>query len=183
MKNYYKTLGLNQNATIEEIKKAYRKLAFEYHPDHNKSENASSFFREITEAYEILKDTEKRKVYDEFVLGNNSKQAEERMDSWQNQAKKKATEYSEMDYDAFKNNLMNELALVARHSGNFGCLIFIIFGFLMSFYMLIKSLIEKNETMVGGMILNIVVYSILVIWLYPKFTQNYKNDRKNINKF
>ncbi|MBM6499044.1 DnaJ domain-containing protein [Flavobacterium macrobrachii] len=182
MKNYYKTLGLNKNATIEEIKKAYRKLAFVYHPDHNKSENASFYFREITEAYEILKDSEKRKIYDEIFLGNNSKQVEERMNNWQNQAKKKATEYSEMDYDAFKNNLMNELALVAKHSGNFGCLIFIIFGFLLSFYMLIKSLIEKNETLVGGMILNIVVYSILVIWLYPKFTQNYKNDRKNIKK-
>jgi curved DNA-binding protein CbpA len=183
MKNYYKTLGLNQDATIEEIKKAYRKLAFEYHPDHNKTENASSFFREITEAYEILKDTEKRKVYDEFVLGKNSKQTEEKMGSWQNQAKEKATEYSEMNYDTFKNNIMNELALVARHSGNFGCLIFIIFGFIASFSGLIKSLIEKDETLIGGMILNIVVYSILVIWLYPKFTQNYKDERKNMNKF
>ena len=105
------------------------------------------------------------------------------MGSWQYKAKEKATEYSEMNYDAFKNNIMNELALVARHSGNFGCLIFIIFGFLLSFYMLIKSLIEKNETLIGGMTLNIVVYSILVIWLYPKFTQNYKDYIKNMNKF
>lgn len=183
MKNYYKTLELYQNATIVDIKKAYRKLAFKYHPDYNKSENANSIFREITEAYEILKDFEKRKVYDDFLLNKNSKQTEEKMDSWQRQAKEKATEYSEMNYDTFKTNIIKELTLVARHSGNFGCLIFIIFGFVISFYVLIKSLIEKDENMVGGMILNIVFYTILIIWLYPKFTQNYKDDRNNMNKF
>lgn len=182
MKNYYKTLELNQNATLDEIKKSYRKLAFEYHPDHNKSQNANAFFIEITEAYEILKDIEKRKIYDDLLFGKNSKTTEESMGNWQNQAKQKAEQHSAMDYDVFKNNIMNELALVAKHSGNFGCLIFIVFGFIISFYMLIKSLFEKDETLIMGMVINIVGYSILVIWLYPKFTQNYKDDRKNMNK-
>lgn len=65
-KDYYATLGVDKKASKDEIQKAYRKLARKYHPDVNRSENAEDKFKEITEAYEVLKDEEKRRTYDQF---------------------------------------------------------------------------------------------------------------------
>jgi len=66
-KDYYKILGVSKSASPEEIKKAYRKLALKYHPDHNKGNNsAEAMFKEISEAYAVLRDPEKKKQYDMF---------------------------------------------------------------------------------------------------------------------
>lgn len=65
-KNYYEILGVDKNATPEEIKSAYRKLAKQYHPDVNKSPDATQKFKDINEAYEVLSDTTKRNNYDQF---------------------------------------------------------------------------------------------------------------------
>jgi curved DNA-binding protein len=66
-KDYYKTLGVGKSADEAEIKKAYRKLAKEHHPDRNKGKAASETkFKEINEAYEVLSDPEKRQVYDQY---------------------------------------------------------------------------------------------------------------------
>jgi len=63
--DYYKIMEVNKNASDEEIKKAYRKLAMKYHPDHAKGDkNAEEKFKEISEAYAVLSDKEKRKQYD-----------------------------------------------------------------------------------------------------------------------
>ena len=71
-KDYYKVLGVSKGATADEIKKAYRKLAKEHHPDANKNNpSAEDKFKEIGEAYEVLKDPDKRKKYDQ--LGSNWK--------------------------------------------------------------------------------------------------------------
>ena len=63
-KDYYEILGVPRNATLDEIKKAYRELALKYHPDRNKSKEAEEKFKEINEAYAVLSDPEKRKQYD-----------------------------------------------------------------------------------------------------------------------
>lgn len=65
-KDFYKTLGISKTATIDEIKKAYKKLALKYHPDKNKSPGAEEKFKDIAEAYEILSDKDKRAKYDQF---------------------------------------------------------------------------------------------------------------------
>jgi curved DNA-binding protein len=66
-KDYYLMLGLNRNASEDEIKKAYRKLALKYHPDHHPDDSESEEkFKEIGEAYAVLSDLEKRKEYDRF---------------------------------------------------------------------------------------------------------------------
>ncbi len=66
-KDYYKTLGVSKNAEEKEIKKAYRKLARQYHPDVNPGNaTAEARFKDINEAYEVLSDAEKRKMYDQF---------------------------------------------------------------------------------------------------------------------
>jgi len=63
---FYALLGVPREATEAEIKKAYRKLAMEYHPDRNPSPEAEARFKEITEAYEVLRDPQKRSAYDRF---------------------------------------------------------------------------------------------------------------------
>ncbi|KAJ1438691.1 HSP40/DnaJ peptide-binding [Sesbania bispinosa] len=64
--DYYSTLNVSSNATLQEIKSAYRKLARKYHPDMNKSPGAEEKFKEISAAYEVLSDDEKRSLYDRF---------------------------------------------------------------------------------------------------------------------
>lgn len=74
--DYYKILGIKRDATQEEIKKAYRRLAKKFHPDLNKDDpQAKSRFQEINEANEVLSDPEKRRRYDEY--GENWKQSED----------------------------------------------------------------------------------------------------------
>lgn len=65
-KDYYKILGVSKNASTEEIKRAYRKLAHEYHPDKNTSHADGTKFKEINEAYQVLNNPQKRIQYDQF---------------------------------------------------------------------------------------------------------------------
>ena len=75
MSEFYALLGISRDASEADVKKAYRKLAMEYHPDRNSSPEAEARFKEITEAYEVLRDPQKRSVYDRYGkagLGANS---------------------------------------------------------------------------------------------------------------
>ncbi|KAH8345291.1 hypothetical protein KR067_000577 [Drosophila pandora] len=65
-KDFYKILGIDNKASDDEIKKAYRKLALKYHPDKNKSPQAEERFKEIAEAYEVLSDKKKRDIFDKY---------------------------------------------------------------------------------------------------------------------
>ena len=65
-RDYYEVLGVAKDADAGQIKKAYRKLALQYHPDRNDSEEAEGKFKEASEAYKVLSDDTKRQTYDRF---------------------------------------------------------------------------------------------------------------------
>ena len=73
-KDYYKIMGVSRDSDAKEIKLAYRRLARKYHPDISKEPNAEEKFKEVGEAYEVLKDPEKRKVYDQYASDWQSRQ-------------------------------------------------------------------------------------------------------------
>src|SRR6202167_105738 len=68
-KDYYKVMGVARDATEAQIKQAYRKLARKYHPDVSKEKDAEARFKEVGEAYEVLKSAEKRAAYDQLGQG------------------------------------------------------------------------------------------------------------------
>jgi len=65
-RDYYEILGVKKSASKDEIKDAYRTLALKYHPDRNKEAGAEDKFKEISEAYAVLSDEEKRQTYDQY---------------------------------------------------------------------------------------------------------------------
>src|SRR5687767_5783951 len=66
MADYYSLLGVSKASSPDEIKKAYRKMALQYHPDRNKTKEAEEKFKEINQAYEVLSDPAKKQTYDQF---------------------------------------------------------------------------------------------------------------------
>jgi curved DNA-binding protein len=85
-KDYYKILGVGESAELKEIKAAYRKLALKFHPDMNAEAGAEDKFKEVAEAYEVLKNTERRAEYDELrKYGGANKQSFQPPPGWRSQ--------------------------------------------------------------------------------------------------
>jgi curved DNA-binding protein len=100
-KDYYTTLGIDRNATQDEVKRAYRKLARKYHPDINKKDNAEQRFKEIGEAYEVLQDVEKRAAYDKFGKDWQAGQDFKPPPDWDDGFEFKGGGYTETDASQF----------------------------------------------------------------------------------
>lgn len=106
-KDYYKILGVNEDAELKEIKKAYRKLALKFHPDMNPDADAEEKFKQVAEAYEVLKDQTKRAEYDEMKrYGANSEQGFTPPPGWQSYGSNhSANNGSSADFSDFFNSV------------------------------------------------------------------------------
>jgi curved DNA-binding protein len=117
--DYYKILGIDKNATQEDIKNAYRKLARKHHPDLNPNDkNAKSNFQQINEANEVLNDPEKRKKYDQY--GKDWQHAEKFEKAQQNQKRSSGsyrTGYSETQFDGDFSDFFESLFGGAARAG------------------------------------------------------------------
>ena len=122
MKDYYKVLDISKNATNGEIKKAYRSLALKFHPDKNSNENANAIFIELTEAYEVLSNENRRKHYDELLeFSENTKSfryGEQTKNKWENDinnAKKRGRKKGEKfakNFNYFSKSVIKKTALI-----------------------------------------------------------------------
>lgn len=102
-KDYYQILGLEKNASAEDIKKAYRRLAREYHPDVSKKADTESKFKDISEAYQTLKDPEKRAAYDQLGRPQPGQDFRPQPD-WQRQYADSSFSFDDIDLsDLFSN--------------------------------------------------------------------------------
>jgi len=100
-RDYYQILGVERSAAQDEIKRAYRKLARKYHPDVSKEEDAENRFKEVNEAYEVLKDPEKRAAYDQLGSNWNSGQDFQPPPDWDQGFEFHGGGYTEADPEAF----------------------------------------------------------------------------------
>jgi len=111
--DYYKTLGIDKNASAEEIKKAYRKLARKMHPDLNPNDkDAHQKFQQINEAHEVLSDAEKRKKYDQYGKDwQHADQFEQQRQSQQNQQRYSGSQFSggdDTDFSSFFESMFGQ---------------------------------------------------------------------------
>ncbi|WP_444929228.1 DnaJ C-terminal domain-containing protein [Microbulbifer sp. SSSA002] len=100
-RDYYKILGLERSADQAQVKRAYRKLARKYHPDVSKEEGAEEHFKEVNEAYEVLKDPEKRAAYDQLGSSFQSGQDFRPPPNWDQGFEFHGGGYTEADPEAF----------------------------------------------------------------------------------
>lgn len=124
IKDYYKILNVDRQASTTDIKKAFRTLALQWHPDKNRDPNAKDIFIQINEAYEILSDETKRQNYnllyadyflkkDSLANSSNRKYEYERYNEWKNEAINKAYERAKMsfnDFTKFVNDIVKGIA-------------------------------------------------------------------------
>ncbi len=112
-KDYFKILGINRNATDQEIKSAFRKLARQFHPDlHPHDEKAESEFKEINEAYEILSDEAKKKSYEQYLSYWFKKIAGESSDFYTENHDNQFDEY--LNFDDFWSDLIGRFSEVSQ---------------------------------------------------------------------
>lgn len=195
MKNYYKVLRLEFGATIEQIKKAYRQLAMQFHPDKNKASDAAQIFIEITEAYEVLRDPNLKAEYDAiyksiFIDTNHSlellNKSKEKQQTWASRGESKAKEYSQMSYDQFLKKAFEEIKFHSGHLARIGCLTyFFIFGGLTMtigiFFFADSNWTERNKDS-GAFIFFPIVGIILLIIGFRQVgnaTSDYKDEINN----
>jgi len=117
-KDYYKVMGLERDATPEEIKRAHRKLARKFHPDVSKEKNAEASFKALAEAYDVLKDPEKRAAYDRLGANWQAGQDFRPPPEWSSQQTASATGFdSGQDHSEFFDSLFRGMGGMGGSDG------------------------------------------------------------------
>jgi curved DNA-binding protein len=118
-KDYYKILGVEENAELKDIKKAYRKLALKFHPDMNPDSGAEDKFKQVAEAYEVLKDDTKRAEYDDMKrYGSSSEQGFKAPPGWRPSGGGAGNSGSSADFSDFFNSVFGAGQGHSKHAGH-----------------------------------------------------------------
>ncbi len=182
--NYYKRLGLNKIASKEDIKKAFRQLALQYHPDRNKSPDAEQIFIEVNEAYLILYDVDARQKYDkeyeyhfkeehvsqegpsyqqEAAQNNSSVFDDSELNNWAKNAREQGNEYAKMTFDEFSKMVIGFVKETGFHIGNTLLVYVGIFLTMGGCGNLVIGLTSKGE--IGNPVIGIILLPIgILIW-------------------
>lgn len=181
MKDYYKILGLTSKASKSEVIGAFRVLAKKWHPDINRSNQASQVFREVYEAYEILKDDKKRLAYDALLdaernshqkanasfsqgsaYSQTSQSGNYAYQSWQREAQDKASYYASKSYNTFFKEILKSTAKVASAVGE--GILAIVFGIIIYILSIIANIIEFAFVFAMTIGLPFITFSFSPIW-------------------
>lgn len=120
--DYYKILGVSKNASAEEMKKQYRRLARKYHPDVSKEKNAEENFKQVKEAYEVLKDPVKKQAYDQMGSQSHGSQGFTPPPGWKfrkAEAEPPLHEFEDTGFSEFFENLFGQQAHASRRHSQF----------------------------------------------------------------
>lgn len=197
--NYYQRLSLSRQASKEEIKKAYRRLALEFHPDRNKSPDAQEKFIAINEAYLILYDDEARQKYDieyDFHFGKKSDFKQEQTNSdkeefkqkhyeenfedadlkdWSSKARQQGAEYAKMAFDDFSKLVIGFVKETGFQLGN---TLLVFFGIVLTMGgcgNLVIGLSTSGE--IGNPIVGLILLPIGIL-LWRAASKNWENHDK-----
>lgn len=200
-KDYYKILGITQGATSQQIKSAYRLLSKKWHPDKNPDINVTNIMQDINEAYAILKDDEKRRIYDieylryinkitsfSSVINNNCKQEEtcdyEIKDETLKEYIYEARIYAKNVVDELIKSLHNDTKKALKGAGNE--MVGYICGFLLVSFvsMLVHLLISYNNSTdkvnCKELVDTLSIYNAPDTWIYHKFNSSFSLNVPNI---
>ena len=119
MPTYYEILGVAQNSTINEIKRAYRRLAFKWHPDKNSAPEAQAMFIQVHEAYAILSNAASRKAYDQQLdsTGQKMSDLDEKMRSYSSYAREEALKFAKYNFDDFVSSVKKSSKVAGKIIG------------------------------------------------------------------
>ncbi|MCU0376708.1 MAG: DnaJ domain-containing protein [Bacteroidales bacterium] len=185
--DYYKLLGLRQGASDDEIRKAYRRKALEYHPDRNRSEGAHEMFIRVTEAYDYLTShPHGRNISEEEVLRNYQAWVSYR----QAEARKRAEEYARVTYATFRKSTLYKSTSIIDGTTVFlglGLAIAVIFMTLFGYtYRLKRATSPQEEPSVTlalvSIVIGIIYLSVSIIYLSAWIAQEKakKNKKRNV---
>ena len=188
MKNYYQILDVEFGADLLSIKKAYRKLALKYHPDKNKEHNAYDKFIEITEAYEVLRDSNKRLLYDKLyesifekeesdTTQNQKQEFQQKQQEWSNFGREKAEEYTTIPFDEFARYLLKEISIGVSYIPNIIAFLFVI-GLLIIFLAIIPRAFRDSPVTALVSLALPIGFGYLAYRLYLVAKADYLEDRR-----
>lgn len=192
-KDYYNILNISNNSTKAEVVKAFRELAKKYHPDKNHSTNASEKFREVFEAYEILKDENKRKTYDQYwkqkyqnKTVRNQSDFEPEFKEQREYAKQSAEKYSKMPYEDFINSAIFEIKFAIKKTPTIGAIILLFclgLFFLFFMVMLFTSNIDGGTGLFAGLFILLIAVGIFTVAVsdWNKLMEEKKRQKQNKN--
>lgn len=188
IKDYYSTLEISSDATLTEIKKAYRRLALKYHPDKNKSDNAAQKFISITEAYEVLRDPLKKSEYDRLYSWYIKKESacespfeeqesELKQDQWAKYGRQKAREYSSLSIEEFGRRLLKEIGIGASYIPNIIAIAIVVIAAI-SMFALLPEIADDSPGAIFFILLLVFGLGYLAYRLFDVAKSDYIEDRK-----